>query len=54
MHGLPLVVASKSYSLVAVHGLLTAGASRRRAQVLEHRLHGLVASGHVRSSWTWD
>ena len=30
------------------------GFSCRRAQVLEHRLHGLVASGHVGSSWSWD
>ena len=33
VHGLPLLAASESYSRVAVHGLLTAGASL----VAEHR-----------------
>ena len=53
-------LASRGYSLVAVHGLLNAGASL----VAEHRLQacglqqpwlmGLVALQHVRSSWIRD
>ena len=58
-HGLSLAAASRGCSLVAVHRLLIVAAflvtehgSTVRAQQLQST--GLVAPGHVGSSWTRD
>ena len=54
LRGLALVVESRGYSLAVVHGLLIEVASLDAEDgALEHSLNtGLVAPGHVGSSWT--